>query len=257
MHESPEVIRGRLEGFFDELYDHPLAVSGNKIGIITAGLARKYLFEKFHVPPYNDVAKVLASAMGGDGEPLLTDYKFMYGRIYTDAERQAISCNDAVQLPPGQAPSTEAFVDELLGTVRNVSRFGMTVVTTSPDSWCQYWPVDPPERFTGPWNHTLSNPILLLTTTGDPITPIDSALGVKELLGDSARLAILDAAGHCAISSPSRCIEEVTLSFFANGTLPRDGIICKPDVPIFSSIADPVEFSERDRYWPKGWSGFL
>lgn len=79
-----------------------------------------------------------------------------------DLARSAVSCND--QVPFTLAPA-EKVVDELLDVFHNVSRFAFSVVTTEPDAGCQYWPVTPPERFQGPWNHTLSNPILILSNT--------------------------------------------------------------------------------------------
>lgn len=83
-------------------------------------------------------------------------------RLYNDLERPAVSCNDA---PPFSPPSAEAVVDEYLDVYHNVSKFVFSVLTTEPDSGCQFWPVKPVERFTGPWNQTLRNPILLVSNT--------------------------------------------------------------------------------------------
>lgn len=40
---------------------------------------------------------------------------------------------------------------------------------------CQRWPTRATERFTGPWNHTTKNPILVIGTNADPITPFKGA----------------------------------------------------------------------------------
>lgn len=75
-----------------------------------------------------------------------------------DLERSAVTCNDNLPFPP---PSPEEVINESIGTLKNVSRFALSVVRTEPDSGCQFWPVEPPERFQGPWNHTLKNPMLI------------------------------------------------------------------------------------------------
>ena len=52
-----------------------------------------------------------------------------------------------------------AFVDEALGDLERVSRFRLATV---PDDGCEFWPVTPPERFQGPFNASLRNPVLIV-----------------------------------------------------------------------------------------------
>ena len=60
---------------------------------------------------------------------------------------------------------TEEIIDESLFVLENISRFGFAVTTSEPDNGCEYWPVTPPERFEGPFNNTLNNPILIVSNT--------------------------------------------------------------------------------------------
>lgn len=101
-------------------------------------------------------ADVLSEAIDGDGTKLLNSLIY----FVRDMERSAVSCNDHI---PFTAPSVEEVIDEWLYVYENVSRFAFSVVTMEPDGGCQYWPVTPPERFNGPWNHTLKNPMLVLS----------------------------------------------------------------------------------------------
>jgi hypothetical protein len=94
-------------------------------------------------------------AFQGDGAALL-NLALLNSTV--DLERSAVSCNDNA---PFSAPSPEDVINEGLDVLKTVTRFAMSVVTTEPDSGCQFWPVTPPERFHGPWNHTLRNPILI------------------------------------------------------------------------------------------------
>lgn len=100
-------------------------------------------------------AKVVAKAMSGDATEIVeSDYR----QLGSDLQRSAVSCNDQT---PFTKPKSEDVADEALYVLQHVSRFGMGVYSAEPDSGCEYWPVTPPERFAGPWNHTLRNPILI------------------------------------------------------------------------------------------------
>jgi hypothetical protein len=97
----------------------------------------------------------LSEAMKGNASQLLA---MTQGSALQDLQRSAVSCNDQASFPP---PSAEEVVDESIEVLKTVSRFAMSVMTSEPDSGCHYWPVTPPERYTGPWNHTLKNRVLI------------------------------------------------------------------------------------------------
>ena len=83
-------------------------------------------------------------------------------RDLVDLERSAVSCNDQKPFAP---PTAETIVDAGLDVLENVSKFFWAVIIAEPDSGCQYWPFTPPERYLGPWNKTLNNPILIISNT--------------------------------------------------------------------------------------------
>lgn len=61
------------------------------------------------------------------------------------------------------------------------------------------WPARAVERFQGPWNHKLANPILIIGNRGDAITPLSSAKQIADLLGNSAALLTRDGYGVCSV----------------------------------------------------------
>lgn len=167
-----------------------------------------YLLMALQRPSNWQVASAgLAQAIAGNGTFVMDATELVFG---DDMARQAVSCNDNA---PFKVPPAEEVVDALLDVFHNVSRLGLAVVTTEPDAGCQYWPVTPPERFQGPWNHTLSSPILILSNSvsppslgcgsmlivvnwqADPVTPISSGKLVNKLLGSSSRLLVQDSPG--------------------------------------------------------------
>lgn len=109
---------------------------------------------------WQQASRSLAQAMAGDGGAVLDTAE---SSPHVDSlERRAVTCNDNAPFAP---PPAEVVVDELLDVFHNVSRMAFSVVTTEADGGCQFWPVTPPERFGGPWNHTLRNPVLVISNT--------------------------------------------------------------------------------------------
>ena len=119
-------------------------------------------------------SSALADAMSGNGTTILNILLPQYTNIplpdlsYSeDLSRLAVTCIDSPP-PASEAdfPTPEELADIGLRTIRDVSKhFGMSVSISESDGGCQYWPVRGPERFTGPWNHTLRNPILIVSNT--------------------------------------------------------------------------------------------
>ncbi|GJJ10320.1 hypothetical protein Clacol_004546 [Clathrus columnatus] len=65
----------------------------------------------------------------------------------------------------------------------------------NPPAFCHRFPtrvVDAVERFIGPFNHTLAFLVLVIGNTADPVTPLENAQKVANLLGKSTRLVKQD-----------------------------------------------------------------
>lgn len=103
-----------------------------------------------------------------------------------------------------------------------------------PAHYCHRWPARAVERFTGPWNHTLKNPIIIIGNKADPATPFQDASTVAGWLGDNAILVEQDGYGHLSLAQKSSCTQNIISNFFINGAHPKgDDTICAidPDGP--------------------------
>lgn len=116
-------------------------------------------------------SRALADAMDGDGTELLNmllpDYVNDLTAYDPDLSRLAVSCLDAPrQKTRANFPTPEIMTDAAIESIRDVSpHFGYSMSLGEPDGGCEFWPVEGPERFTGPWNHTLNNKILIVSNT--------------------------------------------------------------------------------------------
>ncbi|KAF8913421.1 hypothetical protein CPB85DRAFT_1434058 [Mucidula mucida] len=139
---------------------------------------------------------------------------------------EAITCGDSVD----RGDTTSRMVlDELEATAREVS--GLFGARFLQYHICHMWPVRAKERFQGPFNQKLANPILVIGNTADPITPFIDAQLTAEELGDSAILIKQNGFGQSA------CTHEIIRNFFVYGTHPTgEDTICEvQDMQVFST----------------------
>ncbi|KAF0718577.1 Aste57867_1603 [Aphanomyces stellatus] len=91
----------------------------------------------------------------------------------------------------------------------------------------------PVERYAGPWDKSLKNRILLLNNEVDPQTPLEWAQNTADIMGDNAVLVIREGYGHTVTNLPSKCIQQITIDFFNNGTYPDPDTTCPLDTGLF------------------------
>ncbi|MBG6217961.1 pimeloyl-ACP methyl ester carboxylesterase [Arthrobacter sp. CAN_A6] len=70
-----------------------------------------------------------------------------------------------------------------------------------------------------------AGPMLVIGTTGDPATPYEWSLALADQL-ESAVHVTWEGEGHTAYGRSNDCIGDVVDSYFANGTVPEDGVRC-------------------------------
>ncbi|KAE8423520.1 TAP-like protein-domain-containing protein [Aspergillus pseudocaelatus] len=101
------------------------------------------------------------------------------------------------------------------------------------------------ERYTGDFDIKTPHPVLVLSNTYDPSTPLAAAKNLSATMEGSVLLE-QNGYGHTTLSVPSLCTAKVVRAFFSNGTLPAEGTICQVDVPLFTNLT----YSD---VWPKNF----
>ncbi|CAE6509951.1 unnamed protein product [Rhizoctonia solani] len=146
-----------------------------------------------------------------------------------DYSFQGVTCGDAVDA--GNVTTKDVF-DFLIKVTREVSQmFGP--VWADAGLYCHRWPVRAVERYAGPWNKKLANPILVIGNEADPVTPYKSAKKVADALGDSAILIEQDDYGHLSLAMHSTCTISALQDYFLNNKLPSQDKLCGTDQQLF------------------------
>ncbi|KAG9077801.1 hypothetical protein FRC06_008697, partial [Ceratobasidium sp. 370] len=146
-----------------------------------------------------------------------------------DYAMQAVTCADVAD---PENVTTKAVFDEMVTVTREVSpMFGP--MWRLPSFYCHRWPVRAVERYSGPWNTQLSNPILVIGNEADPVTPFISAKRVADALGNSAVLIEQDDYGHVSVAMHSDCTFAALQNYFLNNTLPTEDKFCGTNQVLF------------------------
>ncbi|KAJ9632284.1 hypothetical protein H2203_000688 [Taxawa tesnikishii (nom. ined.)] len=101
---------------------------------------------------------------------------------------------------------------------------------------CVGWKVKAKWKFLGPFAANTSNPILWVSNTLDPVTPIGNARRMAPNYPGSVILQ-QEAEGHCSFAAPSLCTARTVRTYFQTGILPTPGTICPADAkPLVGTV---------------------
>ena len=101
---------------------------------------------------------------------------------------------------------------------------------------CEFWALQDPDVFRGPWQQETQATVLVIGTRFDPATPYRQTRPYADLF-PSSRLLTLDGWGHTTLGK-SACVDATVAHYLVAGDPPRDGAVCAPNVVPFSAQAD-------------------
>jgi pimeloyl-ACP methyl ester carboxylesterase len=190
--------------------------------LIAAGTAFQAVLDTIGTPErWAELAEALAAARNGDGAgvaalvmPTVLPARGLPARFDPTL---ATHCNDTpTRVPPERA---EQLVEQWrLRSPLFGPWFAQRLLL------CSAWPV-PSEPPVGPEDRALP-PVLVVATTGDPVTPAIGARRTADAL-PSAVLVTWQGQAHGALPR-SPCIVELTTRFLVEGSTPPPGTLCPP-----------------------------
>ncbi|KAJ6462623.1 TAP-like protein-domain-containing protein [Mycena sanguinolenta] len=137
----------------------------------------------------------------------------------------AVACNDGKSVDVEYADVQNKF-RELCGISPFCDLWGVNRMG------CLGWPEYLKNNFTVSFKTNTSFPILLISNTADPVTPLVDAEKMSAGF-DGSVLLLQDGPGHTSLAAPSLCTYSHIAAYFVNGTLPARGTICPVDAELF------------------------
>ncbi|CAE6467002.1 unnamed protein product [Rhizoctonia solani] len=174
---SAEAIEQKVGRFIDQLYAAPMPSINTIVpAYLTSGTVRTKLYDAMEAPyRWPTFARDLEDAIGGNPAPLLNKILPDPSRDrfdHANLARYAVTCIDSLPFnksDPSTFPTPEHLARRIVARVNSTSKyFGGSPGLTDIDGGCQFWPVDGVERYAGPWNRTLANPVMVISSSVDP-----------------------------------------------------------------------------------------
>ncbi|GAA5830967.1 hypothetical protein JCM5353_004456 [Sporobolomyces roseus] len=246
-------LKGRLEKIYEKLRKRPLAVGKSEWGpgVVTSSDVSNTIFHSLYAPKtWPETASLLTEVEAGNGSRLFSTAN----KWTSDLGRRSPLKHNPFHTPMIGGMSSAVVVmcadtdPKVIKNDTSVERLGeymrdLKEGTGSPtsDQWsvwisqCRRWGVEPFETYRGPWTvkdglNKTAFPILFLSLTADPVTPLPAARRMAANFGsESATLLIQEGFGHCSVSHPSLCTAKKARAYFLEGKVPKMNTTCTAD----------------------------
>jgi pimeloyl-ACP methyl ester carboxylesterase len=189
-----------------------------------------------HPDAWPQLAQELDQAADGDGSSLATEARRAY-RIFRSSPNgdgfSALWCADS---PARQGSGAwPRIINRLTGVSATRGPF-LGWYAWAP---CASWPTRSAERYTGPWNASTKNPILVMGLEFDPNTPFANARRVARRLGN-AHLLMQQGYGHGTDADPSACAVQAIGAYLVNLAAPARPVCPSDRLPFDPDFGAPI-----------------
>jgi pimeloyl-ACP methyl ester carboxylesterase len=202
------------------LEDDPIELEGglppvNQAVLVTAVVSTLYSSSSWPL-----LYEALADAQDGDGErvyELFSGYLHPLGLGTEDHVFESLYAVNCLDDPGPTDPAQFPALDERFRQI--APRMG---VGSAYNYTCAQWPYRP--RVTVKVDGAGSPPVLVVGTTGDPVTPIESSQAMADALANGVLLTV-DADQHTGYGANS-CVTETVDRYLIDLTAPPQGSVC-------------------------------
>jgi pimeloyl-ACP methyl ester carboxylesterase len=173
---------------------------------------------------WSDLANALQAASAGDGTGFLELFDSYTGRASNGTYSNLFEANAAVNCLDAPAPSLAALSAAAPAAAVAAPIFG--VLNLDSEAGCSVWPLPATGRI-GPIRAAGSPPIVVVGSTGDPVTPYSWAQSLSRQLADGVLLTRVGS-GHTAYLNSS-CIRTQVGRYLIGLAPPPAGTRCNSD----------------------------
>jgi pimeloyl-ACP methyl ester carboxylesterase len=217
----------RVEQLLERLRRGPIpAPSADPPGKLTYGELLDQLFAELgHPSNWPELAEQLDQAAAGDGSALATAARKSFHGFWGSANRDGF---DAIWCADSPAQRSSRAWPQVIGRLTKASVTRGPVLGWGAWAACASWPARSADRYTGPWDASTKNPVLVMGIRFDPNTAFANARSSSRLLGNAVLLK-QEGYGHGTYTDPSVCAEKALREYFADLVTPEPGTVCPSD----------------------------
>jgi pimeloyl-ACP methyl ester carboxylesterase len=231
--DSKEELRDKLVTFLDGLAE-PLSVYVNNTihGLLTREqILYEGIFPALYKPnTWYTLADNLAQLLDGNATAAFLAYS--WDDAPGDLTRDTVNfvyMNDGASGSKYWPQDRQSLLDQVIPYM-NQSLF-------APAEYAQYytkqqWRIPKTHDFVQVVGVETAHPLLILSTTYDPVCPLVSARAAHAAFVGSQIVEVLGY-GHCSVAVPSSCLARHVRGFLYNGTIPANYTQCEVDGPYF------------------------
>lgn len=243
LNSTTKDIEDRLHRIVQSLYHNPIPIdTDNGPEILTYSDARVLIFASLYSPmgTFPSLAYIF-KAIEDKNHEIIDQYMgfFRSTHVYScgiapvapaglDVPTYAVLCSDG----PSKANVT---IEEFEKTWKKLESISPSIgsMWSMLAMKCASWKIRALHRYRGAFGGNTSHPILFITTTADPVTPLRSAHIMSSRFPGSTVL-VQDSAGHCSISTPTPCTFKHIRAYYQTGVVPKTNTFCVPPRSDFS-----------------------
>lgn len=168
------------------------------------------------------LAENLAQLLNGNATAAWLAYGKDGGWGIEGEANQFVTSSDSLTGPKYWTQDRGEFLEQIL-SIANESIF---VPTENRGYYLkQQWSIPRTHNFTQKYGVQTAHPLLILSTTYDPICPLVSAETAQQAFEGSQIVEVLGY-GHCSVAVASTCLAKHVRNFLYNGTLPEGHTKC-------------------------------
>ncbi|ETS82418.1 hypothetical protein PFICI_04294 [Pestalotiopsis fici W106-1] len=237
--ESKEELQEKVLDFADKL-NEPLSVYVNNTvwGVLTReDIILSGLFPALYKPAnWYGLADRLAKLLQGNATEAFLAYGLdgPWSGILDLDTTLMIEQNDGASGPDIWPQDRQSMLDMILPFM-NSSLFAF--MENSQVYSKQQWRIPKTHSFVQKYGVKTAYPLLILSTTFDPVCPLISARAANAAF-EGSQIVELKGYGHCSLAMPSNCMAQHVRAFLYNGTVPENYTQCEVDGPYFIKPED-------------------
>ncbi|KAJ4420480.1 hypothetical protein N0V82_004357 [Gnomoniopsis sp. IMI 355080] len=233
---SKEELYDKILGLADSIYDEPLSVYVNSTawGLLNYfSIMSNAIFPALYKPAsWYDLADRLTQLLRGNA----TEAFLQYGQgnpwgMYFDAN-YFVTMNDGKSGLDFWPSDRKSVLKNIIEPIVNSSLFGGASAGIGGMYIKQHWKVPKTHNYVPKLDVKTAHPLLILSTSFDPVCPLVSARSAQKAFADS-QIVEVKGYGHCSVAVTSTCAAKHIRAFLYNGTLPESYTECEVDGPYF------------------------